>query len=120
VRYFTDAEVVCKCGRPACDAPKSVNQDLATLLDGIREDVGRPVVASSVLRCAYWNEHEGGKPDSDHLTGDGADLRATTSGERYQLVKAALKRGARRVGIHKSFVHVGTRSDLAPDVMWLY
>lgn len=120
MKYFSKDEVRCKCKRAECDAPKDVTPALAKLLDGIREEVGRPVSASSICRCAFWNAKEGGKPDSDHLTGDGADLIATTSGERYQLVAAALTRGCTRIGIHKSFVHVGTRSDLAPHVLWLY
>ncbi len=120
MKYFTDAELACKCGRAECDAPKQVSPALAKLLDAVREDVGRPVRVNSGLRCAFWNEKEGGKLKSDHLTGDGADLHAATSNERFELVRAALTRGCLRIGIHKSFVHVGTRTDLAPRVLWLY
>lgn len=51
-------------------------------LDEFRTQVGQPVVLSSGLRCATWNQEQGGELDSRHLTGRAIDLRCTTPFER--------------------------------------
>lgn len=120
LKYFTDAELSCKCGTSACTAPRQVRPELASALDQIRERAGRPVRVNSGIRCAYWNARNGGTESSDHLTGEGADLAAPTSRERFTLVQAALAAGVERIGVHEQFVHVGVSHTLPERVLWLY
>ncbi len=44
------------------------------LLDPVREQMARPVYVSSGFRCPYVNELVGGVPNSQHLTGEAADI----------------------------------------------
>lgn len=117
-RLFT-----CGCGRPACDAPPPSALLLANL-DQLRDRRGAPVTIDSGPRCAVWNVHEGGTvdPPSGHLDGSEADLACPTSGERDALLEAIYTppRLFLRVGIGKTFLHVGTSPRLAQRVAWLY
>jgi len=120
-RYFTEAEFHCRCGRPDCDARTTPDPALVALLDRLREDVQAPLVITSGLRCVYWNEHEGGEPNSGHLTGTEADVACPSSRLRYQLLWAALSRGVKRIGIGKRFLHIGlSTTPLPQSVVWTY
>jgi hypothetical protein len=117
-RHFTQAELMCRCGRTACDAPTIPEPGLVTLLDDLRDTVGGPLVVTSGLRCAAHNAALGGDPTSGHLTGTEADLACPTSRARYRLLTAAFARGVPRVGIYQKHIHIGLRSALPQDVCW--
>jgi len=119
-RHFRLEEFRCRCGRPTCDAPTVPAPALVSLLDNIRDDVGVPLTITSGLRCSFWNQHEGGEPNSGHLTGTEADVACPTSRLRYFLLVSAITRGVRRIGIGKSFVHFGVATGLPQDVIWTY
>jgi hypothetical protein len=113
----------CACGRAACDAPPPSALLLANL-DQLRDRRGAPVTVDSGPRCAFWNLHEGGTvdPPSGHLDGSEVDVACETSGERDQLLEAvyAAPRLFLRVGIGRTFLHLGTSPRLAQRVAWLY
>lgn len=44
-------------------------------LDEIRGGYGKPIYINSGYRCAELNKLVGGKPNSQHLKGEAADLR---------------------------------------------
>lgn len=113
----------CSCGRPECDAPPP-SKDLLSRLELLRYRVERPIVVTSGPRCAWYNSQPsvGGAEDSDHVTGEGADLAAPDSRTRYALL-AANFRGTpifRRVGVGRDFVHVGIVALKLQDVVWHY
>lgn len=117
IRWFKPEELICKCG---CGL-LVVDTDFLHRLDALRESLGIPLVLTSVCRCARHNAASGGSENSDHLTGQGADVRALNSATRFALVDRALSLGFRRIGIAKSFVHLGALGSPNPqDVMWLY
>lgn len=118
--FFSPEEFFCKCKRPECDAPKEIAVDLMTRLGVLRELVGRRLVVTSGLRCAYWNERQGGAPDSEHMTGEAADLAAASGAERYAILRHALPGLFARVGVGAHFVHVGVSRTLAQQVVWTY
>jgi hypothetical protein len=125
VSYFspeTDPRLfACSCGRPGCDAPPP-SLMLLGILDAIRARHGKPIVITSGPRCLFWNEHEGGRPDSEHLEGKGADAQCLSSADRWSLVTAAISCGVLRIGIGPDFVHIGIGG--APPhvqgVVWTY
>lgn len=120
-RHFVPDEFRCRCGRAECDAPAEPEQALVALLDLLRDDVKAPLVITSGLRCRWWNEHEGGEPNSGHLHGTEADVSCPSSWFRYKLLFAALTRGVRRIGIGKDFLHLGlSTSGLPSPVVWTY
>lgn len=92
MKWFQPSEFLCHCGRPQCDAPKTIDPHLGELLDQLRETVQRPIIINSGLRCAYWNKLQGGEPDSRHVTGRAVDLRCTDAHERWVLLAALLMR----------------------------
>lgn len=117
--YFAPSELLCKCGRASCDAPKVVTTDLLSKLNQLREKFGGPIIVNDALRCARHNAEVGGVNDSEHMTGQAADLRVDNSTDRLKLVKAAVEI-FNRVGVGKTFLHVGVSPSLGQDVMWLY
>ena len=120
--YFSEQEMKCRCQRPTCDAV-AMDPEFMEALDTLRERVGRPLRVTSGARCAFWNAHEGGQPDSAHLTGQAADLEIRTSPRRWEVVAANFRPPVlfTRLGIAPTFVHVDA-ADLthATHVLWLY
>lgn len=118
--YFTRQEFTCKCGRPECDALTDVAPALLERLNRVRELVGRPLTITSGLRCPVWNIKEGGVQDSEHLTGEAADVRCAGSVERYELLRHGFAAGFARIGVGKTFVHLDVSRVKVAGVIWLY
>lgn len=118
--FFQPLELKCRCQRPECDALPSVVPELLRRADDCRRRYGAPMIVTSGLRCPWWNERQGGKPDSEHLTGEALDIRCTTSVNRYALIDAAIMAGFRRIGLAGNFIHLGVSHVLAQDVLWPY
>ena len=109
----------CSCNRPECDAPPPSDLLLSTL-EMLRFHVGQPMIVTSGPRCAFWNDHEKGEKDSEHLAGDGADVAASDGAARYRLLAACFLAGVGRIGVGKDFVHVGVARNRPTDVVWTY
>jgi uncharacterized protein YcbK (DUF882 family) len=62
---------------------------LAQLLEQVRKMVGRPITVSSGYRCPELNKAVGGQPNSQHMQGCAADIRAMNM-TPDQLVKAII------------------------------
>lgn len=104
--HFTVEELECKCGCGFGRQPGDVSPRLLALLEGIRVEVGVPVVINSGCRCDQHNADEGGVPGSVHTLGEAADIKTIGGEKKYWIEKAAFKHGAMGVGIGKTFVHV--------------
>ena len=116
---FSAAEFFCPC--PArCVGKRDPHPSLPLKLEVVRQFVGRPLALNSGVRCPEHNLSVGGVPGSEHETGEGADIRISGSKERMDLVRAAIKAGIRRIGVAKTFVHVGVSRRHDQDVLWLY
>lgn len=121
--YFRAEEFVCRCGRAECDALTAVPTALLDPLNVLRARVVRPLLVTSGLRCAFWNEHEGGERDSEHLTGEAVDILAGTSPERWSLLSANFAGAVPvfgRVGIGRTFIHFGVATHKERGVVWTY
>ena len=116
MKYFKLSEFECKCG---CGL-NNFNHSLAVILDSMRESCGFPFVVRSGCRCISHNKKEGGKPRSDHLTGDGVDIKATTNYHRFKIIQEAIYMGIERVGIARGYIHLGMRQGNPKERMWLY
>lgn len=73
IRYFTQAECKCRCGGKYCDGTQEPNRKLLDMADRIREEIGGPLIPTSVLRCPEWNIICGGVANSRHLEGKAMD-----------------------------------------------
>ena len=114
---FSRAEFACKCG---CGFD-AINLDLVTKLQILRNELGTSIKVHSGCRCPAHNQAQGGKPDSEHLTGEGADLECVGSAARYEMKKAIYSRRLfNRIGNGDSFIHVGVSKTLPNNVEWNY
>ena len=55
-----------------------------------------------------------------HDPADAADVFCQRSVTRFQMVRELLALGVRRIGIGKTFVHVGVSTDHPQEVLWTY
>jgi hypothetical protein len=71
-------------------------------------------VCSSDLYDATLNN------DNNHPQGKAMDVAAPLSRIRFKIVNAAIKRGIKRIGIAKTFIHLDTVLEKPQDVIWIY
>lgn len=124
--HFTTDEMACRCGKCSYSTDDGiiahVSPRLILLLEDIRDAVGRPIVISSGLRCPEHNKAVGGEDNSTHLRGEAADIKVSSSFERYEIVMAAMTKGCLRIGVYNDqmCVHVDVSAHGVPqDVMWI-
>lgn len=113
-RHFSDDEMRCKCGCGQC----LMDPNFLKLLDLIRDDVGEPLGVVSGYRCDKHDQEVNG--DGNHPTGEAVDIAAPLSRIRFKIISAAIKRGIKRIGIAKTFLHLDTVEEHPQDVVWIY
>lgn len=69
--HFSRQEFVCRCG--ACESIDP-NPRLIEDLETLRDVLGCPIHIISGYRCYSHNKDIGGKPNSQHLKGNAADI----------------------------------------------
>ena len=107
---FSREEFSCGCG---CGYD-TIDTELLTLLEIIRNYFNSPVHIMSGARCAEWNEKQGGYPESQHLVGKAADIVVEnyTPQEVADFVDKHIPfRGG--LGRYDDFTHVDVRSSKA-------
>lgn len=94
---------------PCCGA-NAMKLQFLRKLDAARNLAGIPFKITSGFRCEKWNDKIDGEPDSRHLIGEAADIRARTSEARGRIIKACQEVGLVSFSISKKpgFVHVDT------------
>lgn len=100
-KYFTIAELCRsekadqyginnKCNKQQAEQLKQL---IENVLDPLRKLYGKPIKVNSGFRCAELNKLVGGKPTSQHLRGEAADITAGSREENkklFQLIKEKL------------------------------
>ncbi|MCK5616527.1 hypothetical protein KAR91_82455 [Candidatus Pacearchaeota archaeon] len=118
----SDVKLLCTCGHPDCDK-RSVSQEYLNRLQLAREIYNKPMSVTSGGRCSYHpNQANKADPNSgDHPEGNGADISANGA-TRGNIVQAGLEAGFNAIGVAKTFVHLGYRSELPKGhlTMWVY
>lgn len=119
--HFTEREFRCRCG---CEILSVDRAFLERLERGrVRADIPFPV--TSGCRCPEYNEAEGGKPNSAHITTAdrqcyAADIWVTGSRPRGVILPALVAVGFNRFGLANTFVHVDIDPALPPNMIWFY
>lgn len=103
-------ELACNCG---C-GQDTVDFELVHVVQDVCDHFGCRVTFTSGNRCPYWNNHEGGGKNSQHLYGRAADCKfhGQDPDEVYAYLckKYPDKFG---FGLYNTFVHIDTRTGRA-------
>lgn len=70
-KHFKVKEFACKNGSPVV----FIDEYLWTILDILRNKIGKPIIITSGYRTPEWNEKVGGAKYSYHMRGMAADIR---------------------------------------------
>jgi hypothetical protein len=117
-RPDADTKLLCTCGHPDCDQ-RSINQESLDKVQLVRDDADRPLTVRSGGRCPNHPDEVHRTKPADHQKCIVLDLAVNGGAERGELVELGIKHGANRIGVAKTFVHLGW----APGeqlVMWVY
>lgn len=86
----------------------------------LEDNLKRPLIYTSGYRCPACNRAIGGVENSEHLQGLAVDISVQDSRERYQIIRAALRYGVRRIGVGDTYIHIGVGGAWPQNVIWLY
>lgn len=99
-----------------------MKHEFMVVLQAIGNEYGRGMSPTSGYRHpTHPVEARKQRSDGEHTRGMCADIACTNSQDRYDLVMLALKHGINRIGIAKTFIHLGLGGPgLPPNVIWEY
>ena len=89
----------------------------------VLEDLmGFELTINSGFRTPAHNKQVGGVEGSEHTynPAEAVDVKVLRSVTRYKMVQCAMGLGFKRVGMGKTFVHLGIAADKPQRVLWLY
>ena len=108
VPNFTFEELSCNCG---CQQ-NECKDELVSLLQKLRDEVGFPIRLSSSYRCKKWNDEVGGHPNSAHMEGLAVDVLCRGQ-KALTIIETAIRLGFTGVGISQKrgqrFVHLDVK-----------
>lgn len=107
---FSRHEFACKCG---CGF-NTVDAELITVLQDIRDHFGKPITINSGCRCESYNKKVGGSPGSQHKLGRAADIDVKDMPpESVQHYLEGKYSGLYGIGRYNTFTHIDTRSGVS-------
>lgn len=116
IEFFTRDEFKCQCFKqsdgPYCDGfPVEPQEKTVRTVNEIRRRLGVPVTivesGGSGVRCPRHNAAVDGVENSDHLTGNAADLHSKKSPEEMARVAEEVMGHTGQIGIYSWGIHVG-------------
>lgn len=108
---FNLKEFQCKCG---CQTVK-ISSKLVTMIQSLRDYVGKPLIITSAYRCPTHNVNVGGAKNSYHVKGLAADIACPAGYSAEEFAKLCQDLGFTGVGAYPNngFVHVDVRPGAA-------
>lgn len=112
IEFFNREEFRCQCGGKYCDGfPAEPQEKMVRTVDEIRRRLGVPVrivdAGGSGVRCPQHNADVGGVWNSDHLTGNAADLHSGASPQEMARIAEEVMGHTGQIGIYSWGIHVG-------------
>ena len=100
----------------------NLHPELMAVLVQIEEKLGRELYINSGHRDEAHNTAVGGVRGSEHtyFSAEGVDAACKNGRECWEIVNAAIAVGVVRIGIGKTFVHIGIAKDKPQNVIWHY
>lgn len=72
---------------PPVEVEENLRRLIVEILDPIRNIYGKPIMVTSGYRCKELNDLIGGSPNSQHCSGEAADLRCDNNLYIFNLIK---------------------------------
>lgn len=115
--YFWKKDFDCKA-----TGENNMQKEFLDVLLEIRKAYGKPMLVTSGFRSArHPMEAKKGHANGEHVQGLCCDIACRDSRERFELIKIALDLGISRIGIAKTFIHIGLGNKALPaNVIWEY
>tara|TARA_R110001599_G_scaffold291913_1_gene495539 strand:- start:234 stop:605 length:372 start_codon:yes stop_codon:yes gene_type:complete len=119
-KYFSKAELQCKCG---CEqAP--MDPQFLMMLDELRSKLNKPLRVSSGFRCPSHNSKVSGTGETGpHTTGKAIDLAVDRS-FAYETLRASMAMGFTGIGVKQKgggrFLHLDTITEGLRPTIWSY
>lgn len=112
IEYFNREEFRCQCKGKYCNGfPVEPQEKTVRTVDEIRRRLGVPVTivesGGSGVRCPVHNANVGGVANSNHLTGNAADLHSGKSPQEMARVAEEVMGNTGEIGIYDWGIHVG-------------
>ena len=112
---FTKAEFDCKS-----TGQNEMKHEFMEVLQKIRAEFGPIKITSGFRHPTHPIEAKKMRP-GEHTFGMCCDIACNNGADRYRLITIALKHGCTRIGIAKTFVHIGLGAPGLPNnVIWEY
>lgn len=114
---FTKAEFDCKH-----TGQNEMKHEFMVVLQRIRSAYGKPMrITSGYRHPSHPIEARKGRTTGEHTMGTCADIACIDGRSRFELINLALQHGITRIGVAKSFLHLGIGGGRLPDkVIWDY
>lgn len=114
---FSKAEFDCKH-----TGANAMRHEFMTRLQALRAEYDRPMrITSGYRHPSHPVEARKTHSNGEHTQGMCADVACSTSQDRFELIRLAYKHGFTRIGIARTFVHLGLGGRALPqNVMWDY
>ncbi len=126
ITYYEDNQLSENFNSKEFDSPdipfsgNNVKRGLVVKLQMLRHLYKSSIHINSGVRSVEHNNKVGGIANSEHLTGEAVDIKCDNSIMRHELLSLALIVGFTRVGIGKSYLHLGVSATRIKNVYWLY
>ena len=113
MKFFTAEEFDCQH-----TGENRMEQAFLDKLDALREHCGFPFVITSGYRSPDHPLEAVKEIPGTHAQGIAADIKITSSAQRYSIIKGALEHGFTGLGVAGDFIHLDTRGSV--PVIWTY
>ena len=107
---------------PMTGMASNLHPDLVIVMTKIETRLKRQLYVTSGYRHPEHNKDVGGVENSEHTydPAQAVDVECTSGRDCWNIVTAALAEGINRVGIGRTFVHIGIAKDKPQNVIWHY
>lgn len=121
-KYFTEEELMCKCG---CSGVK-MDSEFIKKLDDLRELYKKPIHLNSAYRCPEYNQKVSSTgPNGPHTTGKAVDIRVIGK-EAHKLLDFICMLDFSGIGISQKgshlsrFIHLDSLTEGTRPWVWSY